>query len=199
MLPEGDPELQVQPPPPASPAPPASRPLGRHAVGASLSGGAGLGGPAGGLGATVFADTFLAERVSAGLKVSARGGRISELDATSLTALVGAGAALWLRVSDRDLALGLGARADALLLVQAVSHAGLAGETQWKSHTLPGADLGLVATWRLTETVELALGTTLEVAFGTVDVTVVAAPPANGRATIPVLRAVADLGVRARF
>lgn len=199
MLPEGDPALQVAStqPPDEPPAPPP--PVGRHALGASVAASAGLGGPAGGVGLALQGDTFVTERLSVGIKVAARGGRISEVDATSVTALVGAGAAHWWLVPDRVHALGLGARADALLLLHAVSHEGPTGQSEWKGHVLPGADLGVAATWRLTETVEAVLDAGIEVAFGTVDVTVVAAPPANGSATIPALRAVTDLGVRARF
>jgi hypothetical protein len=199
MLPEGDPQLQVAsaPPPDEPPAPP--HPSGRHALGAAVAASAGLGGPAGGIGLALAGDTFVTERLSVGLNVAARGGRISEVGATLVTGLVGAGAARWWLVPDRDHALGLGARADALLLLHAVSHEGPTGQSEWKSHVLPGADLRVTATWRLTQTVEAVLNAGIEVAFGTVDVTVVAAPPANGSATIPALRAVADLGVRARF
>jgi hypothetical protein len=198
MLPEGDPDLSTTPAPSSSEEPPAA-PLLRHAVSAAVVASAGLGGPAGGIGLALAGDTFATERLSIGLKVAARGGRISEVDATAVTALVGAGATFWWRVPDRAHALGLGGRAGALLLLHAVSHAGPSGQAEWKGHLLPGADLGVTATWRVAPNVEAVLGAALEVAFGTVDVTVVAAAPANGSATIPALRAVADLGVRMRF
>jgi hypothetical protein len=197
MLPEGDPDLPLTPAAPSSDTPPA--PLLRHAVSAAVVASAGLGGPAGGIGLGPAGDTFATQRLSIGLKVAARGGRISEIDATTLTALVGAGATFWWLVPDRAHALGLGGRAGALLLLHAVSHAGPSGQAEWKGHLLPGADLGVTATWRVAPNVEAVLGGALEVAFGTVDVTVVAAAPANGSATIPALRAVADLGVRLRF
>jgi hypothetical protein len=201
MLPEGDPQLQIQlsgradaPVGPPTPPPPQ-----RHAVAASLAVGAGLGGPAGGVGGALGAETAVTERAAMGLRVGLRHGQLSDVEARSLTAVVACGATFRWRVPDETHALGLGARADALLLYHSISRAGPAGGTQSKGHLMPGADLLLEATWRLSRPVELVLDGGVEVAFGTVDVTVVAAPPAAGTATIPAVRAVANLGVRLRF
>jgi hypothetical protein len=201
MLPEGDPELKVgtaqRTSTPSEQQAPAT--MGRHAVGASLVGAAGLGGPAAGIGGALRAETMVTERTSIGIKAAVRRGEIPELEAGSLTVIGGAGATFqWLEAGG-SLPLGLAARADALLVYHAVSHAGPTSETLWKGHLMPGAALGVEATWRITHGLELVLGGGLEVAIGTVDVTVVAAPPAAGHATIPAARAVAEAGVRMRF
>lgn len=202
MLPEGDPELQIRAVEGPSTAEGRSipAPLERYAVGASFAGAIGLGGPASGVGGVLRAETKVGDRVSIGLKGGVRGGEISEVGAHTVTVVGGAGAAFrWLSADASGLPLGLAARADALLLYHAVSHRNSTGDTQWQGHIMPGAAVGLEATWQLTSVLDLVLGGGLELAFGTVDVTVVAAPPAGGTATIPAARAAADVGARIRF
>ncbi|MDB4983100.1 MAG: hypothetical protein JWM82_3852 [Myxococcales bacterium] len=199
MLPEGDPDLPLTslsnagaPPPPAIEATP-----GRHAVGLFLLGGAGLGGPASGVGGLVNVETFVTPSLSVGASLSARLGGIAVLDANELSTAVGVGGAWWPLAPTATNRLGLATRMEALLLYHAVSHDRAGSTTEWKGHALPGADVKLEGTWRLGPGFELLAGVGSEVAFGTIDITVAA--QTTGSATIPALRAVAEAGVRARF
>jgi hypothetical protein len=201
MLPEGDPSLQFAEPPSLAeqaPAPPPA-PLGRQVAGLSVLAGAGLGGPASGVGGGVMVESFLRDNLSVGLALSGRLGRIAEIGGSELTTSFAIGAALWPLAPTPTRRLGIALRGDALLLYHAISHVDPGGATQWKGQALPGAELRLEGTWRLGGAVELLLGAGTEVAFGTIDVTVVATAPAGGAATIPALRAIAEGGVRLRF
>jgi hypothetical protein len=201
MLPEGDPALQIRAAEgtATTPEPRGPPPLERYAIGASFVGAVGLGGPASGIGGTLRAEALVSERVSIGLGGGARRGDLSEVGAHTLTVRGGGGAGFRLSGAAGTSPLGLTLRADALLLYHAVSRQSSSGEARWQGHLIPGAAVGLEATWSLARALDLVLGGGLEVAFGTVDVTVVAAPPAGGAATIPAVRAVADLGVRLRI
>ena len=205
MLPEGDPTLA----PPTAEAPRAPTPAPttmtmattteRYAASLACLAGEGLGGPASGLGADATLERFVSPRVSLGLTVAARFGRIADIDAREVTSSGGLGAALWPVAPTATRRLGVALRGDALLLYHAISHADLDGATAWKGQALPGADLKVEGLWRVSDTLDLLLGAGTEIAFGTIDVTVAAAPPAGGSAHIPVLRAVAEGGLRARF
>jgi hypothetical protein len=202
MLPEGDPALT----PPTAEAPRAPTPTTttttttqRYAASLACLAGEGLGGPASGLGADATLELFVAPRVSLGLTVAARLGRIGNIDAREVTSSGGLGAALWPIAPTATRRLTVALRGDALLLYHAISHADLDGATAWKGQALPGADLKVEGLWRLGDALDLLLGAGTEIAFGTIDVNVVAASPAGGSAHIPVLRAVAEGGLRARF
>jgi hypothetical protein len=205
MLPEGDPSLAPAPieavPEPTPRAAPtaAAAATDRYAASLAFLAGAGLGGPASGLGGDAEVERFVSSRVSVGLSIAARLGRITDLDARELTSSGGFGAALWPVIPTATGRLGVALRADALLLYHAVSHADARGATEWKGQALPGAVVKLEGVCRLGGAIDLLLGAGAEVAFGTIDVTVVPAPPSGGSAHIPVLRAVAEGGLRARF
>jgi hypothetical protein len=186
--------------PAGEPAPPTpAAPPGRHAADLVALAGAGLGGPASGIGASLHVETFLTESVSVGASLSARLGTLGLLDSDELTTSLGVGAAWWPLPPTATRRLGLALRAQALLLYHAVSHDRPDGSNSWKGHALPGSDLTLLATWRITGAFELVVGAGAEVAFGTIDVTVTPAPQTGGSATIPSLRAVATGGLRVRF
>jgi hypothetical protein len=199
MLPEGDPTLPLatrQPPAPPA-APPA--PLGANALEGAFAAGGGIGGPAGGLGGRVAFERFLARRASIGLSLAGRSGRIDDLDAPIVTASAGLGGALWAIAPARDQRFGLALRAEALLIYEAIEHTDAAGATAWKGQALPGGALSLSGTLRIAGPLELVATARAEVAFGTVDVTVLAARPAGGTARIPAARALGEAGLRVRF
>lgn len=199
MLPEGDPSLPLATNEVARGAPPDEPPLGRTALEATFLAGAGVGGPAVGLGARLSVERFIDSRASLGVSLASRLGRIASLGARELTSSVGAGGALWAVAPTRARALGLALRAELLLLREDVEHPDTTGKATWKSHVLLGAGGGLEGTLRLAGPLELVLAAAAEIAFGTVDVTVVAAAPVGGTEHIPVVRVVGDLGLRARF
>jgi hypothetical protein len=200
MLPEGDPTLPLatREPPPA-PEPARAAPLGANALEAAFLGGAGIGGPAGGLGGRLAFERFLARRASIGLSLAGRSGRIDDLDASVVTASAGLGGALWPIAPARDRRFGLGIRGEALLIYEAVGHTDAAGAMTWKGQALPGGSLSLSGTFRLAGPLELVVAARAEVAFGTVDVTVLAARPPRGTAQLPAARALGEAGLRVRF
>jgi hypothetical protein len=199
MLPEGDPSIPIvtRDEPPREPAPPLLEP-GRNAIAAALLAGAGLGGPADGLGGRVTYERFVTSEASLGVSVAGRLGRISSLDARELTSSLGVGGALWPVAPTGTNRVGLAIRAEALLVYETVAHADAAGTTQWKGYALPGGALRLEGTLRLARALELMVGGGAEVAFGTVDVTVLAAG-GSGSVHVPATRGVAEAGVRTRF
>jgi len=197
MLPAGDPAIPLA----AREATPAVAPpaLGANALEASFLVGAGLGGPAGGPGAGVACERFVASHLSLLASAAGRVGRIEPIGARELTTSIGLGAALWPRAPAADQRLGLAIRGEALLLYEAVEHTNAAGTSAWKGHALPGATLAVAGTLRVAGPLEAFVAGGVEVAFGTVDVSVLAAQPAGGAATIPAARAVAQAGLRLRF
>jgi hypothetical protein len=199
MLPEGDPSLPLATNDVARGAPPDEPPLGRTAVEAMFLAGTGVGGPAGGLGGRLSLERFVTGRVSLGVSLASRLGRIASLGARELTSSLGAGGALWAVAPTSSRALGLALRAELLFLHEDVEHADSTGQATWKSHALLGAGGGVEGTLRLAGPLELVLAAAAELAFGTVDVTVVAAAPTGGTQHIPPARVVADVGLRARF
>jgi hypothetical protein len=200
MLPEGDPSLPLatsdeprQEAPDAEPAP------GSNLIDATFLAGAGFGGPAGGLGGRLAYERFVIPRASADLALAGRLGRISNLDARELTSSIGLGAAYWLAAPTSADRLGLAMRGEALLIYEGVAHADAAGATSWKGHALLGVGASVEGTLRVARALELVLRGGAELAFGTVDVTVVATPSASGTARLPASRALVGIGLRARF
>jgi hypothetical protein len=200
MIPEGDPSIPIatRAEPPRDQAPEAPPP-GPNAIDAAFEAGTGLGGPAGGLGGRLAFERFVADRASLGLSLAARLGHITNLDARVLTSCLGVGGALWAVAPTGTNRLGLAIRGEALVLYERVAHVDASGTTTWKDYALPGGALRLEGTVRLAGALELMMAGGAEIAFGTVDVTVVAAPPAGGTASLPATRAIAEVGLRARF
>jgi hypothetical protein len=198
MLPEGDPEIPLATHE-AAPAAPPPRAPGANALEASFLAGAGLGGPAGGPGVGLAYERFVAGHVSLLASAASRVGHIEPIEAREVTTSIGLGAALWPLAPSAEQRFGLALRGQALLLYESVEHTDAAGTSSWKGHPLPGASLALAATARLAGPLEAFVAGGVELAFGTVDVSVVAAQPAGGAATIPAARAVAQAGLRLRF
>jgi hypothetical protein len=201
MLPASDPTFPLaatsdsrpQDLPPPAPGP--------NVVEASFLAASGLGGPAGGLGGRLAGERFVANRISLGVSVAGRMGRIQEVDAKEVVASAGAGAAIWpiTPASGGGGHAGLAIRGEILLLYQGVAHTNAAGTTAWRSQVMPGGALTVEGTWGVTRRLELVLAGGVEIAAGTIDVTVVASPPQGGTARIPAARAVAEAGARVHF
>jgi hypothetical protein len=197
MLPEGDPEIPLATRE-GTIAPPGVPP-GPNALEASFLVGTGLGGPAGGPGAGLGYERFVARHASVLVSAAGRVGHLEPIGAREVTASAGVGAALWPIAPAADRRLGLAIRGEALFLYEAVEHTNAAGTSAWKGHALPGAALALVGTLRVAGPLEVFAAGGAELAFGTVDVTVVAAMPAGGTSRIPAARAVGQAGLRLRF
>jgi hypothetical protein len=197
MLPEGDPTLSLATPEPPTATP--QRPPGATAFEASFVAAMGIDGPAGGLGGRLAIERFIARRASLVVSVAGREERLDSLDAREVTASAGVGGALWAMAPASNERFGLALRGEALLFYEAVAHDDAAGGSSWKGHPLPGAALGLVGTVRVADGLEAFVSAGAELAFGTIDVTVVAAPPRGGTVRIPPERGLAACGLRARF
>jgi hypothetical protein len=193
MLPEGDPSLPraASEPTPLEPPP---RPLGPNALEAAFLAGAGLDGPAGGLGGRIAFERALTPRLGAGLSLASRLGRATPVDARELTTTVGLGLSLGLLEPGR---VGLAIRVEALAVHEAVERV-TAQATSWRSHLMPGAGLVVEATLRLAGPLALAIAGGGELALGTVDVEVLA-PGQATQARIPAARVVGTAGLQIRF
>jgi hypothetical protein len=202
MLPEADPALQVPDLPvlaataPIAGPPPQS--VLRRSIGLAFVGSEGVAGPTTGMGGA--ADLAFAPTESTAVRVSFElwRGSISTLAATDLTSHVGLGGT-WLPLTPTATrSFGLGLTGDALVIYQGVSHVHATGGTEWKSKISPGADLMIDGRWRVSRNVEILATAGPEIVFGTVDVVVVSST-ATREVTLPVLRAVAEAGMRLRF
>jgi hypothetical protein len=200
MLPEGDPSLALATSDEPREEVRALAPVpGSNVIDATFLAGAGLGGPAGGLGGRLAYERFVIPRASVDLALAVRLDRISNLDARELTSSIGLGGSYWLAAPTSADRIGLAMRSEALLIYESVAHADAAGATSWKGHALLGVGASVEGTLRVTRALELVLRGGAELAFGTVDVTVVATRSASGTARLPASRALAGIGLRARF
>jgi hypothetical protein len=201
MLPASDPTFPLatasESTAPTAPPPP----LGSNAVEASFLAASGIGGPAGGLGARLGGERFVAPSVSLDLSAAGRAGRLQAVDAKEVTVSAGVGAAIWPIAPTRGGGghAGLALRGEILLLYQAVAHTNAAGTTARRSQVMPGGVLTVEGTWSIARRLEFLLAGGAEIAAGTIDVTVVARSPQGGTARIPACRALASAGVRVRF
>jgi hypothetical protein len=199
LEPETQPKAPAPEAPPAEAAPPRSPPQGRitSAVSVDLAscGSVGIGGNALGAGPELGARAS----VLGGLSLHAVGLlRFGPVEAASATAMsLGAGGGLAVRVAQVGGGvhpLELGARAD--VLAMQIGLAQDAGGTQvWRSRWLTAVDLLAEAAWPLGPHFALAAAVGVEVTTGPTSVTVGGAPVD----TIPVVRAIAELGVRIPF
>jgi hypothetical protein len=192
MLPEAAPELV----PDTFGVTAEPEPLSRWGLTLAAAVGAGIGGPAEGVGGALAFEWFAARAFSLRLLAGARDGSVSDLPGSDVATFAGAGAAWWPIAPDADHRFGLGVRADLLVLDHFLSREN-AGQTEWKSSLLPGADLLVEGSWLFGNSVEAVACAGTEVAFGKLDADV--SNTANRVATVPPFRIVATLGVRLRF
>jgi hypothetical protein len=172
--------------------------LPSRAVGLAAIGSAGIDGVAGGVGVAASGEVFVGRVLSMRAGAGAREGPLAAVGGTDLAAYARAGAALWPLPPTTAGRGVLGVRLDVLAL-----HHGLSGETpehvkMRQGRWLTGMDLILEAGWRTSPTIELVAGLGVEVAFGVTDVF-------KGDcagclvATLPLLRAIAEAGIRLWF
>jgi len=153
----------------APPPPPASPP--RWALDAAVEGGFALGGAGSGAGGTVGFRWLPFRRVSFRLGARARFGQVGEAQATLLTLAGVAGVGVSVLEPRDGRRLGLGVRADALLLHESLSHLSSDDpESVRQGRMIPGASLLAEVRWSLSPVVSLLLAAGPEVAFGTTQV-----------------------------
>lgn len=182
-----------RPPPPLEPN---TKARTRGAIDAVAVGAVGVNGPAGGWGGSLSGRWYFEPPLAVRLGVSARSGQVAEAQATSLLAHMAAGLAWVPLTATRTRPFELGARVDALLMREQLTHFDV-GEVEAVSQMrwLPGADAAIEGVWLFSPSAGFLGSFTTEVAFGQTDVTT----RFVRRASIPPLRLVLQLGFRATF
>jgi hypothetical protein len=201
-LPTPPPRAPAEAPPaqirPLAPAEPTAKSRTHGAIDALAALAVGIGGSAGGWGGSLSGRWYFHSPLAARVGVSIRSGQVAPAQSTSLFLHLAAGLA-WVPVpATRGRPFELGARADALLMRDQLTHydsddaaTGAVTATRW----LPGADAAVEAAWFFSPNAGLLGSFATEVAFGKTDVTT------NGEVvtSIPPLRLVLQAGVRATF
>jgi hypothetical protein len=156
----------------------------------------GLDGPAGGWGGSLSGRWYFVAPFAARLGASARGGQVTVAQATSLLVHVAAGVAWVPWPATRTRPFELGARLDALLMREQLTHfSDDDPEPVPAMRWLPGADAALEGSWQFSPNAGFLGSFGTELAFGTTDVTLHQAKVTS----IPPLRLVLQAGVRATF
>jgi hypothetical protein len=201
MLPEADPTRAALPPaaPPAAPeSPPPEAPprRWRGSLEAVALAAQAFGGNGGGLGGGVAGEMRLAPGLSARVEAALRSAQVSEAQGTVFTGTFGPGLAWWSQDATLASRFAFGARADALLVYQSVTHFSVVdASTETHARWLPGANAFVQASWLFTEGGAIVLAVGAESVFGSTDVYV-----HGGVVTqLPVARALLEIGIRARF
>jgi len=186
------------PTPTAAPPPPTAGQAARQAIGALDLvgvGAIGLGGPATGLGAGLSGRWFFARTLSIRAGVGFRRGQVEEADAGSQFAYGALGLGFVFAQVDRG-KFSFGGRGDWLFGSFGMRRRSeVSGMPEHQERFLAGADLLLESCWYLGENAGIVFGLGGELAFGDTDVVVAHRDVAD----IPPLRALAELGARARF
>ena len=195
------PPLVVSPPPlpppiSTAPSPPQRETPPRRwfgAVDAAIAGS--LGSDASGIGGALGGRWDFAPKFSFRLGVSARAGEVSSVHASSLL-LTEATGLVWRVVEPTNLrSFGVGARADFLILRQALTRTSADGVKSEGARWLSGADLAVEGSWFFLEGSAIFAALGGELAFGATDVFVLG----ERVATISPLRGLAEAGIRVHF
>ena len=217
MLPEGVVPRAEPPPPPASetskkqpdPTSPTVTPEDEHddekpepahdrwrgAVDLAVTGAAGIGGDACGLGGALRGQWFFLPNFSARIGIGARGGTVSAIDATSFS-FFGAGGLSWHpAVPSRGRPFGFGGSVDVIAMHEGLSRTGAGGVAESQGRWIPAADLTLEGAFYFIESTAVVIAGGAEMTFGQTDVTLAG----KNVDTIPPLRLVAEVAVRVRF
>jgi hypothetical protein len=158
-------------------------------------GASGIGGTASGLGAEVGGRWLFAQPLALRVAVGVRRGDIPEASATSEVELLSVGLTFESAVSAGS-RFAFGGRAGALVLRHEVDHLSSDDRTpDRKSRVLPGADAIFEAAWHFSASAGIVAGVGAELAFGHTDIFV----KGSEITEIPPLRAVAELGIQAKF
>jgi hypothetical protein len=179
---------------PAEPPRPRAGPAPQYAVGLFAIGATQEGGGGGG---ALDAATFVVDGLAVRVAAAARYGQVTGaegLSASDLVMSLAAGLEWWPFLPEEARPVGVGLRADGLLIRHQVY-----GSGDSAGRFVPGADLLAEIAFRLAPGLELGAGLGIEAAFGKTDVFVgedTTTPPAT---TIFRVRAVGELGLRVRF
>jgi hypothetical protein len=160
------------------------------ALGATAVVAVGLGGSDSSAGAAVEAALPIGGTFDLHFAGEMRTGPVAALSGTDLMALVGGGLEWWAAVGRR---VAFGARTDVMVLRhQVTGHA--MGLTETHTRTQPAAEIAGQLALRLSARIDLVFALGLELAFGSTDLRTGSTPAVV--ATIPLLRATSQLGLR---
>ena len=177
----------------AAARPPDAPALPRRRLGLSADAAAGVGGPAAGVGGSIEGVFAVANTVALRIAGGLRGGTIAALPGTHWVASLAGGAEWRHPISAR---WSLVTRADALLLRHQITRT-RAGDEESLGRFVPGADLVAALDVHVASGFELLVGCGAEYSLGTTEVRDGTAHVVV--ATIPPLRAIAQVGFRVGF
>ncbi|MET0592539.1 MAG: hypothetical protein ABW133_07565 [Polyangiaceae bacterium] len=167
----------------------------RGAIDVTASSALGVGGPAGGWGGALSGRWYVTPAFALRTAVSARSGQVSPAQATSLFLHAAAGAVWFPLTTTSKRPFELGARLDALLLREQLTHFDSDDVAVTAMRWLPGGDLALEGSWFFSASAGLLAAFGAEFAFGQTDVTI----HQQVVTTLPPVRLVFQAGVRAVF
>ncbi len=179
--------------PPARHAPSGAPLRWRGAVDAAAIGD--LGGGATGGGGAVAGRWDVTPRASLRVAAALREGRVGGANATSLVAEGALGVVLHVVLPTTTRGAGVSVRADLLAIRDQVTRPPSDGGPSEASLWLPGGDVLVEGSWVFGQRVSAFVGAGMEAAFGSIPVVV----HDQTAATLPPIRAVAELGVRVHF
>lgn len=156
---------------------------------------AGVGGRATAFGGELAARLRLAPRIGFRLGGGARVGDVPGASATTTIYRVDAGLFFELFGAEAQRPFALGARIDVVALRHELAHTGDDGVVAHEGRFIPGMDAVIEGSWSLGAETSVVFGTGVEVAFGTTRVVV----HDSTASSIPPLRLIAELGLRAKF
>lgn len=186
---------QVVRPPDVPPSPPLVPRRWIGAIDARGSGAVSVGGAGTSFGATFAVELYPHRNIGVRLFTTPRFGELGAAQATLLTVQAGAGLSLEFGAA-RPGTFGIGGRVDVFAGFIRVTHFSADDpEPAHLSRWLPGFDAALEGTFRVAPALAVVLGLGIEGFFGSTDVWVQGQPTA----TLSPFRALADLGIRARF
>jgi hypothetical protein len=175
--------------------PPADVAKLRTAVRLSAIGSTGLGGTAGGIGGAIAGEFSLTDATLVRLGFGGRQGSVPALPGSSLVGYAGLGIAFWPLRPGPDRRIAVGLRLDALALYHSVAREAPGRIAMRQTKWLPGADALAEVGISVLGSFEIVGSAGVEVALGNSQLQVGITDPAE----IPVLRGVAELGIRLSF
>ncbi len=158
-------------------------------------GSTGLGGTAGGYGASLAGEFFVTPAVAARLGFGGRQGAVPLLPGHDLATYAALGVSVWPRRSSPDRRLAVGIRMDALVLNHSVTYGGNNAATHQASKWLPGFDALAEIALSVSSALDVVTSLGIEASLGGTDLEI----DGDVKDTIPVLRGVGEVGIRILF
>jgi len=160
-------------------------------------GSTGLGGVAGGYGASIAGEFFVTPTMAVRLGLGGREGPVPALQGSDLAIYGAVGVSFWPRRASAGKIWAFGFRVDALALHHTVYDRRMVSLTPQESKTLPGLDAMAELAISVSSLVDIVTSLGIEAALGPTDLDV--DQLGNTKGTIPALRGVGEVGIRLSF